>query len=203
MVPELVRGLVRTFRGERNRGNHTDEQGGVSERDQFTAFSTLDFPSGKHRTVIPTSNIRASVQTTPSHPLGQTQNGIRVRFAIPLACGRFWIPSQSRHRPTAASGISGTVCRVECRWLCQLLHRSGSEASHRKVRKLHMRSVRQGSPLADGVKLNDLARLGLPKDFRRSVVAILRRIRWDLRPKGARLESPGRQPWGKWPFLCG
>ena len=43
---------------------------------------------------------------------------------------------------------------MECRWLCQLLNRSGSEASHRKVRKLNMRSVRQGSPLANGVKVN-------------------------------------------------
>ena len=32
-------------------------------------------------------------------------------------------------------------------------------------------------------------------DFRRSVVAILRRIPWDSRPEGAGLDSPGRQPW--------
>ncbi len=36
-------------------------------------------------------------------------------------------------------------------------------------------------------------------DFRRSVVAILRRIPWDSRPGGAGLDSPGRSLGNTWP----
>jgi hypothetical protein len=36
------------------------------------------------------------------------------------------------------------------------------------------------------------ARDRVPKDFRRSVVAIVCRIPWDSRPEGAELDSPGR-----------
>ena len=68
-----------------------------------------------HRTAILTSNIPANVQSTPRHPPGQTNHGIRVEFTIPPARDRFWILGQSPGRSTAASGTARTLCHVESR----------------------------------------------------------------------------------------
>jgi hypothetical protein len=67
-------------------------------------------PVKNHCTAILTSNIRASMQSIPSHPPGQISHGIRVEFAIPPAVDRFWIPGPYPGRPTAASGTARTIC---------------------------------------------------------------------------------------------